>query len=256
MNRGIYPILSATIAQEHRIQVLANNISNLRTTGFKRVEPVFEAVLASRGQFAGSPGSVAASFQPVVGPQSVAPDRVFVNPRSLATDFSGGKLRETKGQFDMAIKEAGFFEVKTAQGLAYTRNGMFHLDDKNRLVTEKGDPVMGDKGEIKLKKGDIRVNSEGEIQVDGAVAGKIKVVEFPETKALQQTGEGYFVGENPKPIKDVALATGHLEESNVNAFEEMTEIIQVMRTYESGQKAFQTFDRLAEVAIQEVGRVV
>ncbi|MBI5410639.1 MAG: flagellar hook-basal body protein [Nitrospirae bacterium] len=255
MNRGIYPILSGTIAQENRIQVLTNNIANLRTTGFKRVTPVFQAVLASSGQFAGSPGTVAASFQPVVGPQSVAPERVFVNSRDLATDFGAGKLRETKGQFDMAIIGPGLFEVKTDQGLVYTRNGMFHLDDKNRLVTEKGDPVMGGKGELKLKKGDIRVLPNGEIEVDGAVAGKIKVVEFPEDKALRQVGEGYFVGENPKPIKDVALATGHLEESNVNAFEEMVRMIQVMRTYESGQKAFQTFDKLAELLIQDVGRV-
>ncbi len=255
MNRGIYPVLSASIAQEHRIQVLTNNVANLRTTGFKRVEPVFQAVLGSRGQFVGSPGSQAASFQPVVGLPSLAPERVFVSPRELATDFSGGELRETKNQFDMAIKGAGFFEVKTDQGTAYTRNGMFHLDDQNRLVTEKGDPVMGAKGELKLKKGDIRVNPNGDIQVDGAVAGTLKVVEFPESKALQQIGEGYFVGQNPKPVKDATIMPGHLEASNVNAFAEMVEMIQVMRTYESGQKAFQTFDQLAQMAIQQVGSV-
>ncbi len=178
-----------------------------------------------------------------------------MSPRELTTDFSGGELRETKNQFDMAIKGAGFFEVKTAQGLVYTRNGMFHLDDQSRLVTEKGDAVMGNKGELKFKKGDIRVTPSGEMQVDGTVAGRIKVVEFPDNKALQQVGEGYFLGQNPKPVKDVAIAPGHLEESNVKAVEEMVEIIQVMRTYESGQKAFQTFDRLTEVLIQEVGRV-
>ena len=255
MNRGIYPILSASIAQEHRIQVLTNNIANLHTTGFKRVEPVFQAILASRGQFAGSAGGQTALTQPVMGPQSAAPERVFVSPREMVTDFSGGELRETKNQFDIAIRGSGFFEVKTAQGLLYTRNGMFHLDDKGRLVTEKGDPVMGTKGELTFKKGEIKVNPDGRITVNDKVAGKIKLVEFPGIKALQQMGEGYFLGQNPKPIKDVAIAPGHLEESNVKAVEEMVEMIQVMRTYESGQKAIQTFDRLAEMLIEDVGRV-
>jgi flagellar basal-body rod protein FlgG len=255
MNRGIYPILSASLAQEHRIQILTNNVANLRTTGFKRVEPVFQAILASKGQFSGSPGLAANSFQPVVGSLLNAPERVFVSPRDLATDFSGGELRETKNQFDMAIKGPGFFQIQTAQGFVYTRNGMFHLDDQRRLVTEKGDPVMGDKGPLKFKKGDVRVSPNGEIQVDGTTADRIRLVEFPDSKALEQIGEGYFAGENPKPVKEVAIAPGYLEESNVKAVEEMVEIIQVMRTYESGQKAFQTFDRLAEVLIQEVGRV-
>lgn len=255
MNRGIYPILSASLAQEHRIQVLTNNMANLRTTGFKRVEPVFEAILGTRGLPVIAAGQTEAAFQPVAGQSSWAPERFFVSPRDLATDFKSGTLRETKSQFDMAIKGDGFFEIKTAKGLVYTRNGMFHLDDQRRLVTEHGDFVMGGKGVIKLASGTAHVDSDGKIQMNGAVAGQVKVVEFPNTKALQQTGEGYFLGQNPKTVKEPSIAPGHLEESNVNAFGEMVKVIELMRTYESGQKAFQAFDRLNEVLIQDVGRV-
>ena len=87
-------------------------------------------------------------------------------------------LASTGNPLDVAIQNNGFFEVKTADGVRYTRNGIFSLDNQRRLVTNLGHPVMGIKGEIKSASGNIQINAEGGIQVDGNPIGAIKVVEF------------------------------------------------------------------------------
>ncbi|MEW6542377.1 MAG: flagellar hook-basal body protein [Nitrospirota bacterium] len=254
MNRGVYPVLTGSLAQEHRIQVLSNNMANVNSYGFKRVEPVFASVLGSQGLFqSGSSGGP--TFQPfVTGPQGVA-ERVFVQTIELNTNFSGGQLRQTKVPLDLAIQGDGMFEIMTPQGPLYTRNGSFHMDEQRRLLNATGHPVMGDKGEIKLKPGEVRVVSGGTIQVDGEAVARITVVEFPKDKPLQSVGQGLFVGENGKPVKDPNVLSGYLEESNVNPFTEMVNLIEVMRSYESAQKIIQTFDHMAELSIEEVGRV-
>lgn len=256
MNRGIYPILSGALAQEERIQVLSNNVANLKTSGFKRVEPVFESVLGSAGRLQASSGSAAAAFQPVVGgsPSGMTAERVFVSTVNLSTNFAGGQLKQTGNPLDIAIDGPSFFEVQTPGGTFYTRNGSFRLDSQRRLVTEAGYAVMGDKGELKFKPGDVKVGTDGKITVDGKSAGRIKVVDFPGNEGVRQVGNGLFTGPNPQPVKHPTLSPGHLEESNVNSFAEMVKLIEVMRTYESAQKLLMTFDKTTETSIQDLGR--
>lgn len=254
MNRGIYPILSGALAQEERIQVLANNIANLKTGGFKRVEPVFQSVLGSAGRLAGSFGQSAEQLPVSGGLPQGANERVFVQSLSLATNFGGGQLKKTDNPFDLAVQGKGFFEVQTPQGTFYTRNGSFHLDSQRRLVTENEWAVMGDKGAIVLKPGEAKVSPDGRIRVGDALAARVKLVEFPENEPPQQIGGGLFAGRNPKPVKDVTVLPGHIEESNVNSFGEMARLIEVMRTYESSQKLLMNFDKMTETAIQDLGR--
>ncbi|WP_447972092.1 flagellar hook-basal body protein [Nitrospira sp. Kam-Ns4a] len=252
MDRGIYTILSGALAQEHRIQVLTNNVANLKTTGFKRMEPTFQSLVPVGAAAPLSLTGGAPSFPSTPAGQG---ERVFVAPHDLRTDHGEGARRETKNPFDLAIEGPGFFEVKTPEGLRYTRNGMFHLDPKRRLVTEAGDPVMGVKGEIQLKAGEVKVLAGGRILVNDAEAARIKVVEFPDPRSLVKLGGGLFAGMNPKPVAEPAVVSGQLEDSNVNPFVEMAKLIEVMRSYEFAQKVMQTYDRLAEMAIQEIGRV-
>lgn len=255
MNRGIYPILSGALAQEERIQILSNNVANLKTAGFKRGEPVFQSVLGSAGRLQASSGSASTAFQPVVGglPQG-ASERVFVSTITLSTSFAGGQMKQTGNPLDIAIDGPAFFEVQTPQGTFYTRNGAFHLDNQRRLVTEAGYAVMGDKGELKLKPGEVKVATDGKITVDDKSAGRLKLVEFPGNEGVRQIGNGLFIGANPKPVKTPTLSPGHLEESNVNSFQEMVKLIEVMRTYESAQKLLMTFDKTTETSIQDLGR--
>ena len=240
MNRGIYPILSGALAQERQMQVFSNNVANVNTAGFKQDESLFRS-LVSR-----SMGHVLPTG---------ASERVFVSSQGLKTVLESGRLRKTGNPYDMAIRGPGFFEVKTAQGLRYTRNGVFHLDGHRRLVTEMGDPVMGQRGEIKLQQVEVQISPGGSIQVNGQEVAKVKVMEFQDNKPPQKSENGLFSGENPKTSKDAVLEAGYVEESNVNALTEMVKLIQGMRMYESAQKLIQTFDRMTEMAVQDVGRL-
>ena len=240
MNRGIYPILSGALAQERQMQVFSNNVANVNTAGFKQDESLFRSLM-SRSMGNAVPVS--------------STERVFVSAQGLKTVLESGRLRKTGNPYDMAIRGPGFFEVKTAQGIRYTRNGEFHVDGHRRLVTEMGDPVMGQRGEIKLAQGDVQVSPGGAIQVNGQQADKIKVVEFLDNMPPQKSENGLFAGDKPKLSKDVVIETGYVEESNVNALTEMVKMIQSMRMYESAQKLIQAFDHMTELAVQNVGKL-
>ena len=240
MNRGIYPILSGALAQERQMQVFSNNVANVNTAGFKQDESLFRSLM-SRSMGNGVPGG--------------STERVFVSAQGLKTVLESGRLRKTGNPYDMAIRGPGFFEVKTAQGIRYTRNGEFRLDGHRRLVTEMGDPVMGQRGEIKLAQGDVQVSPGGAIQVNGQQSDKIKVVEFADSMPPRKSENGLFSGDKPKASKDVVIETGYVEESNVNALTEMVKMIQSMRMYESAQKLIQAFDHMTELAVQDVGKL-
>ncbi len=248
MNRGIYPILSGALAQERQVQIVANNIANVNTVGFKHDAAVFRSILARSVAMAPLPRL--SDFRP-----AGAAERVFVDLPGLRTGFEPGRLRVTGNPLDLAIVGNGFFEISTPQGVRYTRNGIFHLDGRRRLVTELGFPVMGQNGELTLPPGEVRIDPRGVIEVNGQRAGVIKVVEFPTDESLQKVEDGLFAGRNPKPVREAVIHSGSLEESNVNAVGEMVNMIQSMRMYESAQKLIQTFDRMTELAVQDVGRV-
>lgn len=240
MNRGIYPILSGALAQERQIQVFSNNVANVNTAGFKEDEALFRSLLSRSG------GTVVP-----IGP----PERVFAAVQGLKTSFDNGRLRRTGNPFDLAIRGSGFFEVKTPDGLRYTRNGIFHLDGTRRLVNDLGYPVMGARGEIKVKEGTLQISPSGSISIDNEEVAKIKIVDFPDGQRPLKAQDGLFMGEKPKPTKDAVIETGFVEESNVNALTEMVKLIQGMRMYESAQKVIQAFDQMTQRAVEDVGRV-
>lgn len=256
MNRGIYPILSGALAQEHRLQVIANNLANANTTAYKRDETLFASLLSAAGTVAPrNPLSAAFSF-PLTGPGLSGGSRFFVTLRGVVTGFQPGRLRTTGNTLDVAIQGQGFFEVKTPYGVRYTRNGMLHVSPKHELVTDEGYLVMGKKGPLKLGPGDVRIAPDGTVTVDGQLSGVLKIVEFPLDRPPEKVGDGLYRGTGARPAKSPLLAIGHIEESNVNAIGEMVQVIEVMRSYESAQRLVQTFDRMTEAAIQDIGRVV
>jgi len=256
MNRAIYPVLSGALAQERSLQVFSNNIANVNTAGFKQDQQGFRAIMSRR--IAGPapvPGVHSIAHHLVSAPAGMS-ERVYAAPHTSRTSFETGRTRVTSNPLDIAIQGNGFFEVKTPLGTRYTRNGMFSIDNKRRLITNTGFPVMGTKGEIKIPPGAIQVNAVGGIHVDGQPVGTIKVMEFEEHAMPEKHPDGLFTGGKGKPVATPMLHPGHIEESNVNSLGEMVKMIQGMRSYESAQKMIQTIDRMAEVAIQDVGRVL
>jgi flagellar basal-body rod protein FlgG len=256
MNRGIYPILSGALAQERRMQVFANNMANVNTAGFKQDEQAFKAIFPR--QLAGIPaiGHPAGLINQIAARPLGAAERAFVAPHLVKTTFEPGRVRLTGNPLDLAIQGSGFFEVKTPQGTRYSRNGMLSLDNQRRLVTNLGYPVMGTKGEIKIPPGKLDISTQGDIKVDDKPVATIKIVEFPTDQMPQKFAEGLFISDKAKIAKNPQIQVGHIEESNVNSIGEMVKMIQGMRSYESTQKLIQTLDRMAEVAIQDVGRVL
>jgi len=186
-----------------------------------------------------------------------------LTPKEL-TDYSQGNLNQTGNPFDVAISGRGFFVVETPNGIRYTRNGNFTLATDGTIVTSQGYPVMGDGGRIrlpeyeKLQKDDVLITTEGEIIVNKNVVSKLQIVDFPQPYHLQKEKGVLFVntsGINPIEVDEgTLLRQGFLEESNVNAIEEMVKLIELSRDYESGQKAINYQDSSLERA-NEVGRV-
>ncbi|MBS0168876.1 MAG: flagellar basal-body rod protein FlgF [Nitrospira sp.] len=254
MNRAIYPILSGAVAQEKQLQVFANNLANVNTAGFKQDQQGFRGLFARAGK-AGVVGATNGLISTISTRPPGPTERVFAEAHAVRTTFEPGRIRITGNPLDVAIQTDGFFEVKTPDGPAYTRNGIFSLDGQRRLVTNLGHPVMGTKGEIKVPPGNIQINTEGMIQVDGNTIGTLKVVEFPESDMPQKYTEGLFTGGKPTASVKPRLQPGHIEESNVNSLTEMVKMIQGMRSYESAQKVIQTLDHMTDTAIQDLGRV-
>ncbi|MGH7231489.1 MAG: flagellar hook-basal body protein [Nitrospiraceae bacterium] len=254
MNRGIYPILSGALAQERQIQLFANNVANVNTAGFKQDAALFRSLFARSGGLLAPPIHPASVLDPMSPTWGGPAERVFVTARDLRTGFEPGRLRMTGNPLDLAIQGSGFFEVSTPQGLRYTRNGIFHLDGQRRLVTELGHPVMGTRGELRVREGNLQISPQGKVYVNNEEIGAIKVMDFPDQQ-LQKIQDGLFVGVNPKLSKDATVQSGHIEESNVNAISEMVKMMQGMRTYEAAQKLIQTFDRMTERAVEDLGRV-
>jgi flagellar basal-body rod protein FlgG len=256
MNRAIYPILSGALAQERQMQIFANNMANVNTAGFKQDDQAFKSVMA-HVQVATPVLAHSVGFGQQIDVRPAGPaERVFVAPHAVRTSFEAGRIRITGNPLDTAIQGSGFFEVKTPQGVRYTRSGMFSLDSQRRLVTNLGYPVMGTKGEIKVPPGTIQVNTQGAIHVDGQPVATLKVMDFPVDHMPQKYFEGLFASDSAQPAKNPQVQGGHIEESNVNSIGEMVKMIQGMRNYESTQKLIQTLDHMADVSIQDVGRVL
>ena len=182
------------------------------------------------------------------------------------TDFTHGSLKNTANDFDLALIGKGFFCVQKPDGVHYTRKGNFTLNAEGVLVTGNGFPVVGDGGEIDVKGSEnphrfkkFTVDEEGSVSVDGKQVGSLRIVNFPEPNKLIKMGDTLFkAAENsPPPVKaeDFKVSQGFVELSNVDVVKMMTEMIEVLRGYESYQKVIRTADEASSRSINEVGKV-
>ena len=259
MSEAMYLAASGAIVQQMRLEVLSNNLSNINTTGFKEDRTVFKAYLPVPPDIAEGNLRVALiSGKPGVSPPYL-PSNFHVTFDGTKTDFSPGRLKYTGNDLDLAIKGRGFFCVAGSKGIQYTRKGDFTLNKEGLLVTQEGLPVLGKKGVIKIEGEDISVNLEGNIMVDGDEIDTIRVVDFPQPYVMEKIGDTFFVPVDPRsPVYtalDASVNQGCIEGSNVNAIKMMTEMIEVLRAYESYQKAIQSANDSTLKAINEVGKL-
>jgi flagellar basal-body rod protein FlgG len=244
MNNGIYGAVSGSLAAVNKLDVLANNLANVNTPGYKKDRIRFESVLAASG----APGRGDGARE--------AP--VLVEER-YAIDFSVGDIRYTGNTFDLALDGEGFFVVNTPEGKAYTRQGNFRVDANGKLVTADGYEVLGGGAPIVIRGGTVSFDAQGKMFVEGIESGLIDVVDFPRPYDLRKAGSALFVPSIPDAVSQSAVGTkvmqGNLEGSNVNAVEEMVRMIEATRSSESCQRLIQNYDQMTAKAVNELGKV-
>ena len=227
--------LGAFRQQTRMSHLIANNLSNAQTIGFKREIPVFQSILSKTSE----------RFQ------NIQNDTVKIS-------FLPGPIQKTGNDLDLAIEGGGFFKVKSPNGVRYTRNGNFGLNKDQVLINADGYPVLGQRGEIILTGKKIAVGTNGSISVNGNEVDQIALVTFPDLNILKKEGHTLLKNESLQEeieAQQSQVVQGALEGSNVNAVEEMINLMDSYRTYESCLKIIQADNSLDSKAVNEVGRV-
>ncbi len=177
----------------------------------------------------------------------------------IETNFQQGQLQTTDNILDFAIRGEGFFVVETQEGIKYTRDGSFKLNEYNELVTSEGYKVQGQYGTIILEGEDIGVDSDGNILVDGEIIDRFEIHNIKNYRDLRKTGEGLFEMEDGIEAElenfEGQILQGRLEGSNVDPIKEMVEMMTLYRGYESNQKMIKAYDETISKAVNEVGKV-
>jgi flagellar basal-body rod protein FlgF len=246
--------LSRQIALSRELEVVANNIANIETTGYKSDGAMFEEFLMPVASARGFQGS----------DQRLS----YVQDRATWHNFNVGPLRATGNPLDVAIDGDAFFVVQTDRGERYTRNGSFQINASGELVTLSGDRVIGDGGPIQFQATDsnVQINPDGTITVresglstSDAARGKLRLVRFDNMQRLRKDGSSLFAAPNgvapTDPSANVRVIQGSLEQSNVRPVLEMARMVEVTRTYtqiagllqQHGDIRRSSIDKLAEV---------
>ena len=249
MDNSVLVALSRQVALARELDVVANNIANLNTTGYKADGALFEEYLDSAAQAGQSGGSVS-----------------FVRDRGVWHDMSQGPIERTGNSLDVAIDGKGFLVVQTPKGERYTRNGSMQINATGQLVTSDGNPVLGDGGPIALQPNDRQVSisrdctisvREGTSKVD-SVRGKLRLVTFNNPQQLQKDGSSTFNaadGAQPQTTTTAALVQGAIEKSNVRGVAEMSRMIEITRSYTQIASLLQQQNDLGTAALDKLADV-
>jgi flagellar basal-body rod protein FlgF len=235
VDSGFYAACAGLRSQTQALEVVAHNLANLDTVGFHGEQATFQSLLAvSRPTVPNVLNLAANNFGVLEGTHM---------------DTTVGNLQTTGNPLDVGIEGGGFFAIQTARGIRYTRNGSFRVSSSGVLVTATGDPVFGDpalgpRGGINVPVGDVTIAADGTLSVNGAIAGSIRVVEFPYGTKLTPEGETLLAAPegSATPAKQSTLRQGALEASNVNSISAVVTMIGVQRQAEMLQRAMTLFD--------------
>jgi flagellar basal body rod protein FlgG len=222
-------------AQVRRSEIIANNLANANSPGFKRDTLFIELLDTQQGATA---------------------------KIETQTDFSHGNIRQTDNPFDLALSKQGFFVIEKDGEELYTRNGRFMLDEEGFLSTSTGEKLLGQQGWINLliegqQVGKVTINQLGEIFVDEQLVDQLRVVDFDNYQMLSKASGNAFrtdPANPPLPAEEAVVLQGRIEESNVSVIDEMIGLIGVERQFESGQKLIKTLDHNLEKVVNVVGR--
>ncbi|ODT83890.1 MAG: flagellar basal-body rod protein FlgF [Pelagibacterium sp. SCN 64-44] len=233
--------LSRQMALQRQMDVVANNMANLNTTGFKAEQLLFEEYIM--------PVARDKDFPRLDQPLSYVQDWATVH------DMSSGALVQTGNALDVGLNGEGFFAVQTPAGERWTRSGAFQLNATGQLVDLNGNPVLGEGGPIQFgpQESDITIAADGSISSSAGVKGRLRMVEFANVEELTRQGSNLWAGGTPLPATATLAMQGFIERSNVSGVAEMSEMIRVTRAYESLASLTTKQDELRRNAIQRLG---
>jgi flagellar basal-body rod protein FlgF len=238
METPIYIALSRQETLKRQMDVIANNIANMNTSGFKSQRMLFTEFLE----------------QPARGEKLS-----FVEDFGMMRDIRPGALTITNNQLDVALRSEGFFAVDTAAGPRYTRGGSWQLNDQRQIVDVNGLPLLDEAGNrltVPQNAAEIRVQGDGTIETDVGPLGKLKVVTFADPQQMEELGAGlYTTKQAEQPVAQPQIAQGAVENSNVQPIIEMTQMIEVLRQYQNNQKIIDSEHDRQQTAIRQLGRV-
>ncbi len=255
MEMSMYSALFGALSTETRLNVSANNLANVNTTGYKRDQVSFEDTFRrfAHDYHADPRGSIRE--------KELLPRADLIATPRLAEqriDFSQGALQLTGNPLDLAIQGPGFFKVSNGGQSCYTRSGAFHRSAQGLLVTDQNYPVLGNGGAIQLPDGrDISIDGQGAVYVDGAQVAQIDVVRVQNPDTLQKFGANLYmarpgatVQEGGTTLDQTQVAQGYLEKPNVEVVEEMVNMIETQRSFEAYQKVMSGSNELDTKAIR------
>lgn len=238
MQTGLYVSLSSQIALDRRMATLADNVANSTTVGFRATE---------------------VKFNEVVSNQKTA-DVAFVTPGDEFIVTRNGGLTETGGQLDFAIKGDAWFQIETPSGPTLTRDGRFTLTDAGELVTLNGYPVLDAGGgpiQIDAAAGPVKLSADGQLNQGGRPVAALGIFEADLSAGFVRAGNSGVISANPpQPVVDrvdAGIVQGFIEESNVNAIGEMTQLIQVTRAFESIASLMRSSEDSLSEAVRTLG---
>lgn len=258
MVKGLYTAYTGMLNEQHRMDVITNNLANSDTHGYKKegaTSQAFDTVLGYKIKDISDAPNLA---------RGIGNMNLGVKIGENYTDYSQGPFRVTGNTYDLAIAGDGFFNVEFTnkageKSTKYTRDGAFSVNKDGYLVTKDGDYVLNtDNGRIRVDPvRDVAVDTRGNIFHDGTSVGTIQITDFNDYNYLEHYGENYFepVDGATRKVADYTINQGYLETSNVQVVQEMVEMISVSRQYESNQRMITTIDSTLEIASRQLGKV-
>lgn len=245
MDTTLYVALSHQTAMRRSLDLIANNIANMNTTAFRREQVMFQDYVVGLDRL----------------DNNDLKDVAFVQDYGVARDYTQGKMIPTGNPLDIAISGNGFLEVEDPEtgDVNYTRNGSLSISNEGLLVTKSGQNIRTDGGgtiEVPATAGMVDIAADGTVSTKDGVIGKIAIVDFENQQLLEKIGDTLFSSEVP-PIEaqDVSLVTGMIEGSNVQPLVEMTNMMKVMRSYQSVNGLSEKYDEMRLQSMRSLGRV-
>lgn len=238
MENSLYVGISRQVVLRNAMDMVANNVANMSTPGYRTQNPVFKEYISE--------------------PKGDKEKLSMVYDYGQWQTTTPGTATFTGGTYDVALSGPGFMGVTTPTGeTMYTRAGNFATNSQNQLVTSAGYTVAGSGGAITIPAGarDIKITQDGTVTADGNSVGQLMIMEFDNLQQLRPEGNGLYSSTAGRPATETTVRQGMVEGSNVSPVMEMTRMIEILREFQSTQKMINSEDERQRGAIQKLANV-